>query len=145
MEASPAYCTAAGKAALAWQPDSVLNRLIRLGLPAYTPQTITDPAALRAELAAIRKRGYAVDDEELSPGIRCIGAPIRNMAGRVFASISVSGPARRLTRAKNQAMARLVIHHADAISARLGYRPAAETNPPAARRRRAPAGLQPAD
>jgi DNA-binding IclR family transcriptional regulator len=139
MEASPAHCTGAGKAALAWQPDPVLNRLIRLGLRSYTPRTITDPAALREELAAIRKRGYSIDDEELSPGIRCVGAPIRNLSGRVFASISVSGPARRLTRAKNQAMGRLVVHYADAISARLGYRPEAETNPPLVRRRRAEA------
>ena len=137
MEASPAHCTATGKAALAYQPESVVNRVISLGLRSYTPQTITNPAALRAELAAIRKRGYAIDDEELSPGIRCVGAPIRNLSGRVFASISVSGPARRLTRAKNQATGRLVVHYADVISAQLGYRPAAGQAPPALRRRRA--------
>ena len=139
MEASPAHCTATGKAALAFQPEAVLNRVIGLGLRSYTPRTITDPAALREELAAIRKRGYSIDDEELSPGIRCVGAPIRNLSGRVFASISVSGPSRRLTKAKNLATGRLVVHYADAISAQLGWRPVAETVPlPPRQRVRAP-------
>lgn len=122
MEASPAHCTATGKAALAFQPEQVLERVIRLGLAPFTPQTITSPEKLREELALIRERGYSIDDEELSPGIRCVGAPIRNLSGRVFASISVSGPSRRITKAKTKSLGNLVTHYADAISARLGYR-----------------------
>jgi DNA-binding IclR family transcriptional regulator len=126
MEASPAHCTSTGKAALAYQPESVVDRVIRLGLRPYTPNTITDAAALRKELALIRERGYAVDNEELSPGIRCVGAPIRNLSGRVFASISISGPTRRVTEDKVPSLAGLVIYYANAISSRLGYRPDTE-------------------
>ncbi len=122
MEAAPAHCTATGKAALAFQPEATISRVIAVGLRSYTPNTITDVKSLRDELAAIRRRGYAVDNEELSLGIRCVGAPIRNMNGRVFASISVSGPTRRLTRNKIAATGRLVVQYADAISVQLGYR-----------------------
>lgn len=131
METSPAHCTATGKAALAFQADAVISRVIAFGLPSYTPNTITDPRELREELEKVRKRGYAVDNEELSLGIRCVGAPIRNMNGRVFASISVSGPARRITRNKVAALGQLVIQYANAISAQLGYRPAIPGEPPA--------------
>ncbi len=75
------------------------------------------------ELDDIRHRGYAIDDEEYSIGIRCVGAPIRNVSGQVFASISVSAPARRMTKAKIGTIARLVVLYADGISAQLGYRP----------------------
>ncbi|WP_330555559.1 IclR family transcriptional regulator [Burkholderia multivorans] len=126
MEASPAHCTATGKAALAFQTDEVVERVIRLGLRPYTHNTITDPAALRKELALIRERGYSIDDEELSPGTRCVGAPIRNLSGRVFASISVSGPTRRVTKEKVPSLGETVMHYAAGISARLGYRPAQE-------------------
>jgi IclR family transcriptional regulator, KDG regulon repressor len=73
----------------------------------------------------VRGRGYAIDDEELAPGIRCVGAPIRATSGRVFASLSISGSTRRLTRAKIPEMAQLAMHYADAISAQLGYRKSA--------------------
>jgi hypothetical protein len=52
---------------------------------------------LKAELAAVRARGYSVDDCEHEPELRCVGAPIRNSAGHVFAAISASGPSRRVT------------------------------------------------
>lgn len=122
MEASPAHCTASGKAVLAFQPDSVITRVLAMGLNRYTPRTIVDPKALLAELVGVRKKGYAIDDEELAPGIRCVGAPIRNASARVFASLSISGPTHRLTRAKIAAMAELAMHYAEAISAQLGYR-----------------------
>ena len=123
LEASPAYCTSTGKAALAFQPRGVVSRVIAFGLRAFTARTIVEPALLLRELEAIRHRGYAIDDEEYSLGIRCVGAPIRNVSGQVFASISVSGPSRRMTRARIASNARLVVQYADGISAQLGYRP----------------------
>lgn len=123
VEASPAHCTSTGKAALAFQPEGVVARVIALGLRAYTPRTITDETLLWRELEEIRQRGYAIDDEEYSLGVRCVGAPIRNVSGRVFASISVSGPARRMTKAKVASTSRLVVQYADGISAQLGFRP----------------------
>ena len=66
------------------------------GLPSYTDDTITDPEELYAELDRIEERGYAIDDEERVPGIRCIAVPITNDAD-LLGSVSVSGPATRLT------------------------------------------------
>ena len=65
---------------------------------AYTPRTIVDPAALAAQLDLIRAQGYAVEDEEIMLGKRCVGAAILDAAGRAVAAISVAGPTYRLTR-----------------------------------------------
>jgi DNA-binding IclR family transcriptional regulator len=121
MEASPCHSTGVGKAALAFQPEAVVERVIRLGLRPFTRNTIVDPVALRRELAAIRARGYSIDNCEHEPDLRCVGAPIRNAAGRVFAAISASGPARRVPDERIPALAEQVIAHAEAISAKLGY------------------------
>lgn len=122
LESSPAHATSSGKAALAFQPEAAIERFIARGLARIAPNTITDPSALCAELASIRRQGYAVDDEELTPGTRCVSAPIRNLSGAVFAAISVSGPARRFTGERVDAYADLVRHHAGTISGQLGYR-----------------------
>jgi IclR family transcriptional regulator, KDG regulon repressor len=122
MEASTCYSTGVGKATLAFQSEAVIEKVIRLGLRPLTRSTIIDPQRLREELALTRSRGYAFDDGEHEPSVRCVGAPIRNVAGRVFAAISVTGPARRFPDERIEPLAELVISHAAAISARLGYR-----------------------
>ena len=122
LEAVPAHCSASGKAALAFQEASIIERVISLGLPRFTSTTITDRAALLKELAKIRGTGYAIDNEEHQPGVRCVGAPIRGASGRVFAGLSVTGAARRITPPRFDDLAALVKHHARAISAQLGYR-----------------------
>jgi IclR family KDG regulon transcriptional repressor len=123
MEASPCHSTGVGKAALAFQSEAVIERVIRAGLARFTPNTIVEPKRLKAELAAIRARGYSVDDAEHEPELRCVGAPIRNSAGRVFAAISASGPSRRVTQERVPELARAVMTHAELLSIRLGYQP----------------------
>ena len=123
MEASPCHSTGVGKAALAFQSDVVIDRVIRAGLPRFTPNTIVEPKRLKAELAAIRTRGYSIDDCEHEPELRCVGAPIRNSAGRVFAAISASGPTKRVTPDRVPELARIVTTHAELLSIRLGYEP----------------------
>lgn len=123
MEASPCHSTGVGKAALAFQSEAVIDRVIRAGLPRFTPSTIVEPKKLKAELAAIRARGYSIDDCEHEPELRCVGAPIRNGAGRVFAAISASGPARRVTMERVEELAKMVMTHAELLSIRLGYQP----------------------
>lgn len=123
MEASPCHSTSVGKAALAFQSEVVIDRVIRAGLPRFTPNTIVEPKKLKAELAAIRSRGYSIDDCEHEPELRCVGAPIRNSAGRVFAAISASGPARRVTQERVPELAKIVMTHAELLSIRLGYQP----------------------
>jgi DNA-binding IclR family transcriptional regulator len=124
MEASPCHSTGVGKAALAFQSAAVIERIMRADLPRFTPNTIVEPKRLKAELAAIRARGYSVDDCEHEPEVRCVGAPIRNGAGRVFAAISATGPSRRVTAERVPELARAVMTHAELLSIRLGYQPA---------------------
>ena len=74
----PATITATGKAALASLPDAELDR--RLGgvhdLPAFTANSLTTVGALRADLEVVRRRGYAMDDEETVEGVVCYGVMI---------------------------------------------------------------------
>jgi DNA-binding IclR family transcriptional regulator len=135
MEVSPCHCTGVGKAALAFQPEATIERIIKLGLPAFTRNTITDPEALRNELAAIRERGYALDLGEVEATVRCVAAPIRNVSGKVIAAISVSGNAKRLSDERLRELAPLVIKHAGLISTRLGYNAAMASKITAKRRK----------
>jgi DNA-binding IclR family transcriptional regulator len=121
LENAPVHCTSIGKAILAFQPDAVVERIIANGLTRYTDATITDPGRLLDQLAEVRARGYAVDNGEHQPGLRCIGAPIRDQFGRVFASISASASALQSPAEREAGIAQMVIYHADQISQRLGY------------------------
>ena len=118
----PAYCTAEGQAILAFQPPEVIEDVIRAGLAARTPQTVTDADKLRRVLEAVRQRGCAIEDEESELGMRCIAAPLRNDAGEVVAAIGLAGPVSRLSKKALAAYIPHVIETAAQISARLGYR-----------------------
>ncbi len=120
LEAAPLHCTGVGKAILAFQPEELIDRLISFGIKRYTEATIVDGARLKAELAQVRELGFSVDRAEHEPGVHCVGAPIHDAGGRVFASISISGPARRMSEA--EALHRIVVHHAGMVSAALGFR-----------------------
>ncbi|MET3927053.1 IclR family transcriptional regulator [Devosia sp. 2618] len=121
VENSPAHCTSVGKAILAYQPIDIVQRVIEAGLERFTETTITDPDALAAELDITRERGFAIDNGEHQPGLRCIGAPIRNQAGLVFAGISVSAPAWQFPASEVDELNKVVIYHANLISQRLGH------------------------
>ena len=86
-----AYCSALGKVLLAGLPDDAVARYLGDGsLVALTANTIVDPAALLHELAQVRARGWAIDDEEIVEGLRCVAVPLRRPTGEVVAAISVS-------------------------------------------------------
>jgi DNA-binding IclR family transcriptional regulator len=120
---APLYCTSVGKAILAFLPDDEVARIAgEKGLAAMTPTTITTLDRLFEEIGTIRKLGYAVDDMEHEDHLRCVGAPIRNARGEVFASISLSGPAERHTRARIAQMAPSLLRATEDISRRLGFR-----------------------
>lgn len=92
------HASGIGKAILAYRsPAQVAATLKRTGLPRFTDRTLTTLPALLADLAEVRARGYAVDDEERNPGMRCVGAPVFNEFGEAVAGISVSGPTVRVT------------------------------------------------
>jgi len=89
------HCISLGKAMLAQFPDERVHEIIdRHGLPAQTANTITDSQQLEEELREIRERGYAIDDEEMIEGIRCVAAPLTN--DKVVGAISISGPSSRM-------------------------------------------------
>jgi IclR family acetate operon transcriptional repressor len=91
------HTTALGKAILAHLPDRRVDAILdRHGLPEVAEKTVTDRAALAAELAEIRDRGYAFDDEERLHGLRCVAMPITTTDNEVLGAISVSGPTSRL-------------------------------------------------
>jgi IclR family acetate operon transcriptional repressor len=118
----PLYCTGAGKAILACSSQNEVETVIKDGLQAHTPNTITNPLRLQQELAEIRRRHYAVDDEEREIGVRCIASPILDSRGRVLAALSISGPAGRITPDRYEQLGALVGEIALDISRRLGYR-----------------------
>ncbi len=119
----PAHCTAVGKMLLAGLDPAELDALLPAGdLPGMTPDSITDPARLRAELKGVDAAGVAVDDGESDSAVRCVAAPIRDHTGATVAAMSVSAPIIRWTPAAHAEWTALVREGAAALSARLGYR-----------------------
>jgi IclR family transcriptional regulator, pca regulon regulatory protein len=95
----PAHATSMGRVLLAALPEADLDAyLTRAELRPLTPHTITDPAALRAELDRIRTQGWALVDQELEEGLRSVAAPVRGREGRVVAAVNVSAHASRASR-----------------------------------------------
>ncbi len=137
--------SAVGKAILAHLAPDRLDAILARGLPRMTVRTITDPGRLRRHLAMVARRGFALDNEEGEPGIRCVGAPIFDHRGQVVASVSVAGPAYRLSLARLGSWAAPTRDAAAAISAALGYSPAASPPRPArgtAAGKRRPGGMR---
>jgi DNA-binding IclR family transcriptional regulator len=118
----PAHATSTGKALLAHMEEADLEAFLARPLIRLTARTITQPRALRRELAGVRARGWAASNEELEPGFVAIGAPVRGADGRVAAAISVGGPRSRLKPPALAEIARRLPPAAARISARLGYR-----------------------
>ncbi|MBD3680167.1 MAG: IclR family transcriptional regulator [Rhodobacteraceae bacterium] len=117
---SPLHASGIGKALLSCLPEDRLEAVLTGEMHRFTDSTITDPAAMRADLEAIRARGYALDDEERTSGMRCIAAPVRNHFGEAVAGVSVSGPTHRVTPDRVDALGALVREAARAISHGLG-------------------------
>lgn len=120
---APLYCTSVGKAILAFlEPKELEKVLDSLMFEKFTENTITDKIFLMDELTMIAQRGYAVDNMEHEDGLRCVGAPIRNHNGSVFAAISVSGPSQRITLGNISEIGKIVMRQAEKISKQFGYR-----------------------
>ena len=120
---APLYCTSVGKAILAFLEPKELEKILdSLIFEKFTENTITDKIFLMDELKMIAQRGYAVDNMEHEEGLRCVGAPIRNHNGNVFAAISASGPSQRITLGNISEIGKIVMRQAEKISEQLGYR-----------------------
>lgn len=117
----PPHATAAGKSLLAMLDEARLAQICEeTGLRRHTSHTITDTAALRADLAAVRRRGYAIDDEEEIDGVFCVGAPFFGYDGECAGAISVTGIKQDLPDWKVAELGRLMRRLADDASRLLG-------------------------
>lgn len=116
----PMHATATGKAVLAYVPESERENWLKLPLESFTIRTITSVTDLNRDLKAIVARGYAIDDEEYNPGVRCIAAPVFGIDGSVAGCIGVSSPVLRMDVAKVPDVAAQLIDAARRVTERLG-------------------------
>jgi len=119
----PLHCTAVGKVLLAYLPPDDLGQVLRQIEPrSHTSHTISTTEELQKHVEHVRRRGYSFDLEENEPHIRCVAAPIWDHFGNVNASLSVSGPAKRMSTARMRELAPIVREAGIRISRELGYR-----------------------
>ena len=117
----PAYCTSLGKAILAFLPETKLEKyLADVELTAFTPNSLTSKEKLKSELRQIKENGYAIDDEELSIGLRCIGAPLFDLSGHAPYAISISGPSVRFGSKRIEEMQRALKKICHSLSGEIG-------------------------
>ncbi|MEM9707575.1 MAG: HTH-type transcriptional regulator BhcR [Pseudomonadota bacterium] len=121
---SPLHASGIGKALLAAMEDDAIRRLVReAGLPGFTANTLTGTERLLKDMALTRVRGFAIDDEERTGGMRCVAAPVRNAADDAVAGLSVSGPVDRVSEDRIAEISDLVRDAAHELSLALGARP----------------------
>lgn len=87
----PAHASAVGKAMLAFSPPQIIDRVIDRGLPPVGPRTIIDKREFRKEIARIKARGVAFENQESSVASACAASPVINFGGTVVAGLSISG------------------------------------------------------
>lgn len=119
---SPFHATAIGKAIVSHLPREEREQLLQSGIfEKITEATITDAAALNDQFHLIRERGYAIDNQEIVEGARCVSAPIFNSSGKVEGAISISGAAHRYPLDDLDRIAKDVKQAATVISHKLGF------------------------
>jgi DNA-binding IclR family transcriptional regulator len=126
---NPVYCTALGKALLAFQPEGERDRILKaIRFKSFTPNTITSKMELVRELEGIRRQGYALDRREIEEDVECIAAPIRNHLGNAIAGISISGPQKKIRTPQERKYVSDVVGAAAFISFKLGFREGKEAS-----------------
>jgi len=116
------HSTSVGKSLVAWLPPVEIAAILHdYGLPKRTAKTITVSARFLKELEKVRGQGYAVDDEENSPGARCVGAPVFDTPGHVVAAVGLSGTTSQITHANIPKLAEWLKETSWKISRQLGY------------------------
>lgn len=94
---NPVYCTSMGKAMLAFLPPEAAEDVIsRIRFVRFTPKTLCTREDLMRSLERVRRRGFAIDDEEVEIGVRCLGAPVFDENHMPIAAVSISGPSSRI-------------------------------------------------
>ncbi|MGD2098626.1 MAG: IclR family transcriptional regulator [Desulfobacterales bacterium] len=125
---TPAYCTGLGKAILAHLSEDALNDYFkRVRLVPHGPNTIVAKKDLREELKKTRERGYALDNEEFSQGLRCVAAPVFDHTGQANYAMSISCPSMRLSLDDVDQVHPKIRDMCGQLSIRMGYQPKAQT------------------
>jgi len=112
----PAFCTASGKAILAFIPEEDVMSILERGMPRYTQNTIHSQKAFFEDIHETRKRGFAISQQEFEDGINAIAAPIFNSKNQPIASVSIAGPAYRLTRERMMEIGSDIMNVANSIA-----------------------------
>ena len=119
----PFHCTASAKVLLAYQLPEDIKRIInKKHLIRYTPNTITEPGKLMMHLLDIKNKGFAICDEELEEGIKAIAAPIKNINGKVIASITITGLSKRISSNNIEKLIKILVNSTQELSKMLGYK-----------------------
>lgn len=127
---APMVSSGLGKAILATYSDEDVAAIIRRhGMRRTTPKSVVRAGELRDLLTAVRRQGYAVDDEEFLTGLRCVAAVVYDAQGEALAAISVSGLAARMSDSRVPALGRLIHAAACELTETLGGRAAAVIEP----------------
>jgi DNA-binding IclR family transcriptional regulator len=126
----PAYCSAAGKAMLAFRQEAEVDAILARGMPARTERTITDPLQFKAQLWEVTRRGFAIDDEESLEGVRCVAAPVFDFGGRLAGAVSLMAPSMRVDQPRLLAYGDLTAEAARSLSHQLGYHDLRSAQPP---------------
>lgn len=117
---APAYCSATGKAMLAWMPDEVVQAVGKT-IQHFTPQTVATTDALRAQLHEIREKGYSMTSGEWREGVLGFATAIKSPSGRVLGAIGVAGPEDRVRQNNVDRFIAAVIRTGHDIEEALGF------------------------
>lgn len=119
----PLHCTAVGKIFLANMLEEDVREVIKnKELKKFTPKTITSEDKLFEELKKIKSNGYALDNEEIQIGLRCVASPIKDYSGKVVAAISASGLTSQFSNERLPFLVETVINASEDISSQLGHK-----------------------
>jgi DNA-binding IclR family transcriptional regulator len=130
----PVNCSALGKSLVAWLPTAQLEGVIaNLAFDERMPKTVRNAGDFRRALAEVRRRGWALDDEEQAPNCRCVAAPIRDRDGQVVAAISAVGTLEQVDDKRLETLAAAVIVAANAVSEAAYSTGAQNSGPPRSR------------
>lgn len=116
----PAFCTASGKAFLAYMPDEQVHRILSQGMPRYTDSTRVSLADLHQDLRITRERGFAISEQEYEKDINAVAAPILDANGCPVAVIAIAGPAYRLSHERMVGLGVSILATAEAIAREVG-------------------------
>ncbi|MGH2557759.1 MAG: IclR family transcriptional regulator [Thermomicrobiales bacterium] len=117
------HVTGLGKALLAASPDAAVERYLRQATGRTAPERITNPDAFLEEIQETRERGYSIDNEEDSIGVRCLGVAVLGAGGSPLFAISLTGPSPRFTQQRVEELAPDVLTTARDLSHQFGWEP----------------------